>query len=529
MRKFTKGLLMTLVASAVSLGAYAQEFQTGYYRVVNAGYLNDETKAGVMYVTSTSTAQPTATQAEAETLAGTVMYIDATPMSENPETDAQYIDIDDNDLIVNSLRSQSVDASKAVYAETVKDLRAWFKIFMQGNLGKSMGEDEIEATLDEMFYYMQMFLQPNADGTFYLKSTTPNLLPLAEAIVGAKLDIPITNPDQIKAYVIKYLQDNGQNQAADEWVALWDRIHMGHTYYLIGGQVTPDFSVPEQKFETLKGGKPFISFANANKFYPELAPEIEVAGDYAKWLLIPVDAQNPFGVKTTLKGLDNKFYCTGYFDFPFTSETATAYEITEQPVLCEANQFGSVEPNKEDIIAYVTLSKIVKGKTVPAHTPVVIECPTSDLTVLQPVDMPADAGNASVMKGIFFEKTFTETAETANDDDEFEYLDLPLTSAPETIARKVVRVLNQGKNTLNPLGFFKFNGQTITANKGFIVLDEAIANANIAIVDYKTYVDGISEVKSSSNNDNVIYDVQGRIVSNPTKGLYIVNGKKFIK
>jgi hypothetical protein len=527
---------MTLVASAVSLGAYAQsEFQTGYYRVVNAGYINDSRAfngAGVMLVTSTSTAQPTATMAEAETLAGTVMYIDATPMSENPETKAQYIDINDNDLVVNNLRSQSVDASKAVYAETVADLRAWFKIFMKGNLGKTMSDDDIEATLDEMFFYMQMFLQPNEDGTYYLKSSTPNLLPLAEAIVGAKLDIDVTNPDDIKAYVIKYLQGQGQNQAADEWVALWDRIHMGHTYYLIGGQVTPDFSVPTQTFETLKGGKPFISFANDNKIDYEgidgLVPEIEKAGDFAKWYLVPVDPQNPFGVKTTLQGRDGKFYCTGYFDFPFTSETAKAYEIKEQPVLCEPNQFGSVEPNKDDIIAYVTLTK-VEGDVVPAHTPVVIECPTSDLTVLQPVETPADEGNPSVMKGIFFKKTFNETAETANDDDEFEYLDLPLTSAPEAISRKVVRVLNRGKNTLNPLGFFKFNGKEITDNKGFIVLDEAIANANIAIVDFQTYVDGINEVKNSSDNDNVIYDIQGRIVNNPTKGLYIVNGKKFIK
>ena len=43
------------------------------------------------------------------------------------------------------------------------------------------------------------------------------------------------------------------------------------------------------------------------------------------------------------------------------------------------------------------------------------------------------------------------------------------------------------------------------------------------------FADGINEVKTADNQSNVIYDIQGRIVSNPTKGLYIVNGKKVIK
>lgn len=39
---------------------------------------------------------------------------------------------------------------------------------------------------------------------------------------------------------------------------------------------------------------------------------------------------------------------------------------------------------------------------------------------------------------------------------------------------------------------------------------------------------GINTI-SRSNNDNVYYDLQGRRVANPTKGLFIVNGKKVIK
>ena len=61
-----------------------------------------------------------------------------------------------------------------------------------------------------------------------------------------------------------------------------------------------------------------------------------------------------------------------------------------------------------------------------------------------------------------------------------------------------------------------------------IPVEEEAAGANVAIVDAQTFADGITEVKTAENS-NVIYDLQGRIVNNPTKGLYIVNGKKVIK
>ena len=39
---------------------------------------------------------------------------------------------------------------------------------------------------------------------------------------------------------------------------------------------------------------------------------------------------------------------------------------------------------------------------------------------------------------------------------------------------------------------------------------------------------GISDVSSQNNKKDKIYDLQGRIVNNPGKGLYIVNGKKLL-
>ena len=108
---------MTVVASAVSLSGFAQENLNGYFRVINAGYQNDG--VGVVNVTSPSTALPDVAEADATTLAGTVIYINAEKVADNPEAASKYVDYGPNDLIVNNLRSQSVDASFAVYGPWV--------------------------------------------------------------------------------------------------------------------------------------------------------------------------------------------------------------------------------------------------------------------------------------------------------------------------------------------------------------------------------------------------------------------------
>ena len=39
---------------------------------------------------------------------------------------------------------------------------------------------------------------------------------------------------------------------------------------------------------------------------------------------------------------------------------------------------------------------------------------------------------------------------------------------------------------------------------------------------------GISAIKAAMAEGTVVYDMQGRRVENPAKGLYIVNGKKVV-
>ena len=518
MRKFTKGLLMTIAASAISLGAFAQsEAFSGYFRVINAGYLNNGGK-GVVTVSSPSTAQPTATMEEAIFDPGTVMYINAEQVGNRAETSAPYINISPNDLEVTLLRSQAVDAAQAVYGEVVNDVK---ELFATAITKFGLDEATQAQVLEDMFVNMKMYLEPNEDGTWYLKSSTPDLTPLANAI---GMDPKEYTPDLMVAFIINKLRAEGQEEAAAQFEYFTARIHMSHTYYLIGGEVkTPitDKNLTEQAHDA--GTEPFIGFANNTNYGAGsgLYPEIQVAGDYAKWILVPVDAQNPFKVEASLEGFQDKHhYTTGYFDFPFTYSGQTkAYKIVEQPVLGE---FKTADDGSNPV-AYVTLEEC--GGTVAAHTPVIIETALPTTAVLTPEGEPADEGDATIMKGIFFPQDFNDTGDL--DADEFEYFAMPLGDS-EFIARKLIRVFNTGKQSVNPLGFFKYNGTTIKANKGFIVLSEELANANVAIVDAQTYADGISEIATETKS-NVVYDIQGRIVANPTKGLYIVNGKKVIK
>ena len=54
------------------------------------------------------------------------------------------------------------------------------------------------------------------------------------------------------------------------------------------------------------------------------------------------------------------------------------------------------------------------------------------------------------------------------------------------------------------------------------------ARASWVFQDEEQETDGIQTAKAVTYNDNVYYDLQGRKVAYPTKGLYIINGKKVV-
>jgi len=579
MRKFTKGLLLTFVASAMSVSVSAQDAIQGYFRIINAGYL-EARGTGVMNVTSPTTAQPRVTKRNAITMPGTVMYLNAEKLGEaDPQRD--YVDVSENDLNVINLRSQAVDAQAFVYGNMVDVLRRGFTgglIYANGHEGWGLTTAEINQAIEEMFQFMKMYLEPTTDSkgnkAYYLKSTTPDPRPLANILIqkGKVQESESLTQDlwnMLYNGVESYCTENQDEQLWNEWDFFFNyeigdnrnRIHMGHTYYLIGGIVKTNFVAHTQNHDMGRVENEFISFANKNTVdypYTGYTPEIEIAGDFSKWYLEEIvpgtetNSTNYFAVNGFVKGLDNHYYSTIYVDFPMQivqngasvaqeGNTVRVWGIPNGPAI---GQFGSTEPDAWDNVGYVTT--IEYTDIVPARTPVVVECKTTSYVnnLLQPVGDPVEADrnksiqeetDRSFLRGIFFEEDY-EMGRVASDEDQFTYHIRPINEDGSLdlgtkVNRKVVRVFNSGKNSLNPLGFFKHSGDHLVPNRAFMILDENQAYSNVVILDPETYqnmVDGIVDVKAVETEKAEIYDIQGRQVSNPTKGLYIVNGKKVV-
>jgi len=77
----------------------------------------------------------------------------------------------------------------------------------------------------------------------------------------------------------------------------------------------------------------------------------------------------------------------------------------------------------------------------------------------------------------------------------------------------------------NKLGFYKANNKTVATNRAYLQTSVA-AEARVDINFGEN--SGIVTVSREATASNRFYDLQGRSVMQPTKGLYIVNGKKVV-
>lgn len=83
---------------------------------------------------------------------------------------------------------------------------------------------------------------------------------------------------------------------------------------------------------------------------------------------------------------------------------------------------------------------------------------------------------------------------------------------------------NEGDTTY-PVGFYKWNGGILTPGKIYMQLTGDETRSFVALPGEGS---GINNVNLETTTDNRYFDLQGRPVAQPTKGLYIVNGKKVI-
>ena len=541
--------VLTLVLGFFSVAASAQAPATvtkpddGYYRIVNARQRTDGKQ--YVYVTGKIAAQPNATKAEATTLPGTVIHLKT-----------KVDDKDASRLNVITLRSQGVDVindylnpkieavEKAVKDKLIEKLGAF-----RGSIASGLFNTSVIGQWD-----LKMHLKPvtTSDGrtAYYAFATVPSmqpicdLWPIVKLRVGNALDsypnlkaaLDRGNPDDVW-YEIERLAlakiESSPNVNADivnvikHYIGTTraeNRINQGQTYYLMSGALKKvekgraynpsDWA--NTSHNEYDGALPKFDFVNNNTTDQWFGAELPVVKDAAMWILEKVDDTNYFGVKpsTNMRGRDGKYYTTLYVDFPFQIKgDVKAYTIE------------GVEAKNADGYYFAKVKKLAQqGDVVPAQTAVVLECnstnPADNQLLPTGDETPVTSNNR--LCGTFFGSAINGL--TVKDGAGNDY----------NVTYDNIRAFNiNTADSRNPIGFYKVknNVTNIPGNKAFLVLTSTEAQAKSFVLEFEDGgTTGIETIENSKNStdDGVYYDLQGRRVENPTRGIYIVNGKKVV-
>ena len=538
------------MAASAQAPATVTKPDDGYYRIVNACQRSDGKQ--YVYVTGKIAAQPNATKAEATTLPGTIIHLETTINGSNNEW-----------LDVKKLRSQGV----VVFNEYLNP-----KIEAVEKAVKDKLKDKLGSPLDSIVYGkfntrvigqwdLKMHLKPvrTSDGrtAYYAFATVPSMVPICDfykyyttggralflgpyvknAVKGVSMELfnalEANNPDKVWDEVLKLAlakMDSSPYAGTDianivKRYINANRINQGQTYYLISGalkKVDPSGTAYNPANPTgtahneYDGTEAKFDFVNNNTTDEYFGPELPVTGDAAKWILEKVDDTNYFGVKPSanMKGRDGKYYTTLYVDFPFQIKgDVKAYTIE------------GVEAKNADGYYFARVKKLAQqGDTVPAQTAVVLECNSTnpaDNQLLPTGDEKPKTSNNRLC-GTFFGGSINGI--TVKDGAGNDY----------NVTHDNIRAFNiNTADSRNPIGFYKVknNVTNIPGNKAFLVLTSTEAQAKSFVLEFEDGgTTGIETIENSkkSTEDGVYYDLQGRRVENPTRGIYIVNGKKVV-
>ena len=547
--------VLTLVLGFFSVAASAQAPATvtkpddGYYRIVNARQRTDGKQ--YVYVTGKIAAQPNATKAEATTLPGTVIHL-------KTEVDNK----DASRLNVTTLRSQGVDVINAYLNPAIDQVKKALENKLKTKLGVLKGELAYTAINSEVIgkWDLEMHMKPvtTSDGrtAYYAFATVPSMEPVCSfyknyttgafgvlfgpsvktAVKGVSMGLynalEANNPDKVWDEVLKLaLAKIESSPYAGTDIANVvkryinaDRINQGQTYYLMSGALKKvekgraynPSDLANTSHNEYDGALPKFDFVNNNTTDQWFGAELPVVKDAAMWILEKVDDTNYFGVKpsTNMRGRDGKYYTTLYVDFPFQIKgDVKAYTIE------------GVEAKNADGYYFAKVKKLAQqGDVVPAQTAVVLECNSTnpaDNQLLPTGDEDPEQSNNRLC-GTFFGSAINGL--TVKDGAGNDYY----------VTHDNIRAFNiNTADSRNPIGFYKVknNVTNIPGNKAFLVLTSTEAQAKSFVLEFEDGgTTGIETIENSKNStdDGVYYDLQGRRVENPTRGIYIVNGKKVV-
>ena len=516
-------LIQMFLLLFLAVGTYAVEPISGYFRIRNAHTRAD----GKQYVQVTGKyqAQPNQTADAVKTQPGSVIQLEA------------KWDNAKNRYIVTTLRSQGVDVINGYLLKgiaMVKDkiyAKLKEKLTILAPLAMVYLETQVLNKWD-LDMHLEKTTTTNGAEAYYAYATVPSMQPIVDfynnngnlvksGIESALANYPDirdglkhNNADEVWEAVEKYAVQALESRfgASSDLVILVKgyvkdkRINHGQTYYLMEGAI-------DRVEENGKGvnkyreGEAKFNFCN-NNATAWYGPERPAIGDAAKWILelVGEDNTNYFGVAPAnkMKGKNGKYFTTLYTDFPMkVVDNINAYIV---------ESIGTTGAEK----GYAQCKKIAsKNDIIPAQTPIVLECETtaSASNRLLPLANATPAPTNNILKAVFFNEA-KNTIETAG---------------------KTVRVFNINPKPAvrNPLGFYRYSGTIIKGNRAFLLVDANASGSKLDGYDMEEEgtADGIDEVTTATvetATNAVYYDLQGRRVDHPVRGIYIVNGKKVI-
>lgn len=516
-------LIQMFLLLFLAVGTYAVEPISGYFRIRNAHTRAD----GKQYVQVTGKyqAQPNQTADAVKTQPGSVIQLEA------------KWDNAKNRYIVTTLRSQGVDVINGYLLKgiaMVKDkiyAKLKEKLTILAPFAMVYLETQVLNKWD-LDMHLEKTTTTNGAEAYYAYATVPSMQPIVDFynnssnLVKSGIESALANypdirdglkhnkADEVWEAVEKYAVQALESRfgASSDLVILVKgyvkdkRINHGQTYYLMEGAI-------DRVEENGKGvnkyreGEAKFNFCN-NNATAWYGPERPAVGDAAKWILelVGEDNTNYFGVAPAnkMKGKNGKYFTTLYTDFPMkVVDNINAYIV---------ESIGTTGAEK----GYAQCKKIAsKNDIIPAQTPIVLECETtaSASNRLLPLANTTPAPTNNILKAVFFDEA-KNTIETAG---------------------KTVRVFNINPKPAvrNPLGFYRYSGTIIKGNRAFLLVDANASGSKLDGYDMEEEgtADGIDEVTTATvetATNAVYYDLQGRRVDHPVRGIYIVNGKKVI-
>lgn len=551
--------VLAIVLGLFSVATFGQGSATvtvpldGYYRIVNANQRTDGKQ--YVYVTGAYAAQPNATKTEATTLPGTVVHL---KMTQNVNQHDVYD--------VQMLRSQGVDVINGYLNPAIEKVEKALKDKLKEKLGYLKGSMAYSIVKTDVIgkWDLKMHLRSatTSDGraAYYAFATVPSMQPVCKfymdyttgffgtlvgssvksAVQGVSMDLynalEANDPDDVW-YVVERLalaKIESSPYANTDIVNVVkryigttraeNRINQGQTYYLISGSLNKvekgrgynPSDLANTSHNEYDGTLPKFDFVNNNTTDEWFGPELPVTKDAAMWILEKVDNTNYFGVKPSanMKGRDGKYYTTLYVDFPFK-------------IIGDVKAYTIEGVNAKNVQGYyfAKVKELARqGDVVSAQTGVVLECNSinpADNQLLPQGDETIQTSDNRLC-GTFFGAAINGV--TVKDGTGTEY----------NVTHDNVRAFNLNTaDTRNPIGFYKVKNDVanIPGNKAFLVLTSTEAQAKGFVLEFEdggtTGIETIEDTKQNTE-DGVYYDLQGRRVENPTRGVYIVNGKKVI-